>query len=420
MGIRGLKKAWICLGLTLITAAGYVVSCSFGPLPPGTSIGGISCSGLSKRELAAFLEKELDFSARTVEITPPQGTLLGGTMKVPLGAPYGLGIVPDVESTVKSLGLLYGPLSRPKAVPLVITVDEERWASAITAISRFFEIPPKDASWEILPGDRVVVIPDEPGYRVDAEELRRRVVGDFRWSCIPVSVEVPLVEVRAAVTKEKLEAAGIDGVIVAFSTRYQDNCDRAHNVALAARDLDGAVIWPGEVISFNEKVGPRLPERGYRKAPIYVGTRLEDDYGGGVCQVSSTLYGALLRAGFEVVERHNHGMPVDYLPMGEDATVAYGLLDLKMRNVLAGPVVVKAYAEGGVLTVKVFGRREPLKEIKIETSVVRELGGDEPGSKRWVVRTRRIFLYGGTVVEVEDLGTSVYTSLPKKGPAPSL
>lgn len=420
MGIRGLKKVWICLGLALIAAAGYVVSCSFGPLPPGTSIGGISCSGLSKRELAAFLEKELDFSARTVEITPPKGDLFGGTMKIPLGAPYGLGILPDIGSTVKSLGFLYGPLSRPKALPLVITVDEERWASAITAICRFFEIPPKDASWEILPGDRVVVIPDEPGYRVDAEEFRRRVVGDFRWSSVPVSVEVPLVEVRAAVTKEKLEAAGIDGVIAAFSTRYQDNCDRAHNVALAARDLDGAVIWPGEVISFNERVGPRLPERGYRKAPIYVGTRLEDDYGGGVCQVSSTLYGALLRAGFEVVERHNHGMPVDYLPMGEDATVAYGLLDLKMRNVLAGPVVVKAHAEGGVLTIKVFGRREPLKEVKIETSVVRELGGDEPGSKKWVVRTRRIFLYGGTIVRVEDLGTSVYTSLPKKGPAPSL
>ena len=398
-------------------ATGYVLSCVFGPLPRGTSVAGIPCSGLSKAKLAAFLKKELDLSLRTIEITPPAGRLFGGTMKIPLGAPYGFGIVPDVESTVRSVGFLYGPLSRPKDFPLLVTVNEERWGVAANAVCRFFEIPPKDAYWQILPDDRVAVVPDEPGYRVDAEELRRRILTDGRWYAVPDSVEVPLVEVRARITKEKLEAAHVDGLIASLSTRYQDNCDRAHNVTLAARDLDGTVIWPGEVFSFNERVGPRLPERGYRKAPVYVGTRLEDDYGGGVCQVSSTLYGALLRAGFEVVERHNHGMPVDYLPMGEDATVAYGLLDLKMKNVLESPVVVKAYAEGGVLTVKVFGRREPSKEIRIETSIVGEFSGDEPDSKKWVVRTRRVFLYGGIVMRVEDLGTSVYTSLAKKNPA---
>lgn len=386
----------------------------FGPVPAGTRVAGVPCPSVLKRALGRFLQENLDLSRKTLELRAPKNHPFGGTMKMPLGGASGFGISPDPVRTVAAMGLLYGPFSRPRDFPLFLKVDEETWARGMEMVSRFFEVRPVEARWEILPGDRVVVVPDRPGLVLDEGEFERRLLGELRWERIPQHMEVPMVEVKASLTYEKLKAAGVDGVIASFSTFYQDNCDRAHNVELAAKELDGAVVWPGEIFSFNERVGPRIPERGYRKAPVYVGTRLEDDYGGGVCQVSSTLYAALLRAGLEVVERHNHGMPVDYLRMGEDATVVYGLLDLKMRNVLDAPVIVKARAEGGTLTVTLFGRRHPVREIVVETYVEKELGGDEPGGKKWVVRTKRLFLSAGKLERVEDLGTSVYTSLPRE------
>ena len=114
-------------------------------------------------------------------------------------------------------------------------------------------------------------------------------------------------------------------------------------------------------------------ERGYRKAGVFIGTSVVDDYGGGVCQVSTTLYVALLKAGFEIVERYNHGMPVSYVPLGMDATVAFDILDLKMKNSTEVPCILKLQAQDGCLTVKVFGKKDPDMVIEIEPKVVKEI-----------------------------------------------
>jgi len=107
---------------------------------------------------------------------------------------------------------------------------------------------------------------------------------------------------------------------------------RTHNVRLAAAALDGAVLRPGEELSFNERVGARTPERGYRPAPVILRETRQVQVGGGVCQVASTVFDAALLAGLSVVERHRHSSPVDYVALGQDATIAWGVKDLRIEN----------------------------------------------------------------------------------------
>ena len=115
--------------------------------------------------------------------------------------------------------------------------------------------------------------------------------------------------------------------------------NRLHNIGLAIKAIDGTILKPGEVFSFNTAVGPATEERGYLEAIIYVGGQETDGCGGGICQVSSTIYAAALDANMTIVERHPHDGPqVHYVPAGMDATIAYDNLDLKIQNNYDNPV----------------------------------------------------------------------------------
>lgn len=119
--------------------------------------------------------------------------------------------------------------------------------------------------------------------------------------------------------------------------------NRLKNIRLAIEQVNGYVMESGETISFNQLVGPTTPERGFVKATVYIDGEETEDYGGGICQLSSTLYNAAMEAGLEIVERHPHkGGTVHYVPAGRDATVSYGGVDLKVKN--TKPFPVKIYA----------------------------------------------------------------------------
>jgi vancomycin resistance protein YoaR len=121
-----------------------------------------------------------------------------------------------------------------------------------------------------------------------------------------------------------------------------DSADnRRGNIALVAQKLTGAVVKPGETFSFNHTVGARTVKAGYREAPIIVDGEKKKGIGGGVCQVSTTLYNAALEAGFEIVERHEHTKDVAYVPDGKDAAVSYGSWDLRFRNTTASAYVIR-------------------------------------------------------------------------------
>lgn len=147
---------------------------------------------------------------------------------------------------------------------------------------------------------------------------------------------------------------------------------RAHNVELAASLLDGAVIEPGAVLSFNERVGARTLEAGFAEAPELHGGHLHDGIGGGVCQVATTLHVAAIEAGLEMVEHRVHSIPSHYAPLGLDATVFYGRIDFRVRNPHAFAVRVRARSAGGVLVVRLEGAA-PVSQRTLETRIVRRL-----------------------------------------------
>lgn len=153
-----------------------------------------------------------------------------------------------------------------------------------------------------------------------------------------------------------------DGIVGEYATpiELRNNAQR-HNATLAAQRIDGTVIAPGQVFSFNETLGPWTQDRGYRKAPVSYGGMLVDAYGGGVCQASTTLYNAGLIAGLDVVERHNHYHAPDYVPAGRDAAVAHPNIDLKLRNPYDRAVTVRCQAQGSILRVWIEGPVAPPK-----------------------------------------------------------
>lgn len=194
-----------------------------------------------------------------------------------------------------------------------------------------------------------VIVAEKAGYRVDIEETVIRVMTarpntDVRFVRVRVEPEITA-SLLASLTQE----------VGSYATWLIGSWERAENVRLATEAIDNTVILPGQVFSFNDVVGLRTAEKGYRPAPIFVGEAVVPGLGGGICQVSSTLYNVVLEGRLEVVERHAHGLPVSYVPPGRDATVAYPYADFKFRNDRTTPVMIKAVTDGARLSIKIYG-----------------------------------------------------------------
>jgi len=167
---------------------------------------------------------------------------------------------------------------------------------------------------------------------------------------------------------------GNEQIIAAFSSGTRGRtASQIYNVRLAVAALDGKIIPPGKEFSFNHAVGPWTMDRGYRKAPVsFSGDRLLD-WGGGVCQASSTLYNAALLAGLPILERHRHHWPASYVPPGQDAAVAYPNIDLRFSNTLTSPIRISARLAGDSVLIS-FYSKQPAPQVRLE----RELLGITP------------------------------------------
>lgn len=187
--------------------------------------------------------------------------------------------------------------------------------------------------------------------------MRLRVEHGFLIAGLAAIVAFMLVVLRSPQPQE----------IASFSTTLQGRSpDQRHNIERAADALHGAALEPGAALSFNRRVGPCTPERGYRRAPAIVSRQIEEAWGGGVCQVSSTLYNAALLAGLEIVERHAHSWPVHSVSPGRDAAVGWGKVDLVLRNPGDHRVTIAASIGGERLVIRVLGSKPQRREIRIE------------------------------------------------------
>ena len=155
-------------------------------------------------------------------------------------------------------------------------------------------------------------------------------------------------------------------LLASYSTEYVNNPDRTTNLRLAAKKINGTVVLPGEIFSYNKVVGKRTTAAGYKNAAIYQDGGVTDGLGGGICQISTTLYNAAIEAGMLIEERRNHMFVPSYADAGKDATVVWGSTDFKFENRRAYPIKIEATVNNGIAEFKIHGMQEEVEyEVRI-------------------------------------------------------
>lgn len=285
-----------------------------------------------------------------------------------------------------------------KDVRLTATYSDDKLQSKLSAITASLARAPKNASLTLSPKGNIEHHMALTGRQADTSALYDTVAPKLSALALTVRTEIPVEETEPVITDDAL--ASIDGVLASYHTQYTPG-NRGHNITLAAGKLNGTLVKPNDIFSFNDTVGLRTAAAGYKVAGVILDGQLADGIGGGVCQVSSTLYNAILLAGLTPTARTSHALPSAYCPPGLDATVADGQIDLQFRNQLAHSIYLLTNADGHTLTVYILGTRADLggKTIRLEST-----------GSRLHPSVYRLYLSGGQVIEREFLHTDSYAS----------
>lgn len=223
-----------------------------------------------------------------------------------------------------------------------------------------------DAYMERDEAGGVRVVPHVVGIDFDAAQAQKQ----FDETEEGAVVTVPLTVTMPEMTQARMQGLLFADVLGECTTSIGGTEFRLNNVVVAAKAMDGKILMPGEVFSYNDTLGPRTVANGYQPAPAYIGGKTVDEVGGGICQNSSTLYMAVLRANLEIVERTNHMYTVGYVPDGLDATVAYNALDYKFRNNTEYPIRMEVKITGRKLTIKLYGTDTEHVTVKMVTETL--------------------------------------------------
>lgn len=264
----------------------------------------------------------------------------------------------------------------PENLKLEYTLDEEKMNLAISELEKTLNKEPIRASL-IKEGENFRVIPGENGFALNREKL----ISDLKNALNEEGASFISIEMNEiSNNSEDLEL--VKDKLGTYITSYKGspNSNRVINMKRAAENINGTVLYPGEVFSTNKMFKPTTKENGYKPATTIINGKLVDEYGGGVCQVSSTLYNALLYSELEILERRNHSLKVGYLDYGYDATLAADYIDLKFKNSTKYPIYIEAYLTGDKVICNIYGKddREKNRSLKFENVLVEEI---QPGPR---------------------------------------
>lgn len=260
-----------------------------------------------------------------------------------------------------------------------------------------------------LEGDKVVHQSGKVGRKLDVTATMKRLQEQLQEGKVETLELVINESAQPTITDKDL--VSITSILGSFTTYFDgSNASRAHNIHLASQKIHQTFIPAGGIFSFNQVVGERTPEAGYDDAPVFTGGRLVPGIGGGICQVSSTLFNTALLSGMDIVERDTHFAPVSYIPVGLDATVAWGYIDFQFKNPYSHPIYVIAEEGAGYVTITILGAKEdvpqsvtitkgkeqkiPNKKIEKIDDTVKEETIEESGHEGISVDTTRTIVYG--------------------------
>lgn len=248
-------------------------------------------------------------------------------------------------------------------VLLAIKYNESKLEGLIEQWRSTIDRPPRNAVINLWTG---TIVPHELGYSLDREALRPMILDAFKTSN-RAEITLPVKIIQPKVTMEDITNAGMKEFLSSYTTTFNSgDMNRTDNIKLAALNTNGTIIYPGKIFSFNEIVGPREKEYGFKEALEIVDGEFVPGIGGGICQVSSTLYNAVLLANLKIIERSNHSKPLSYVPLGRDATVAYGALDFQFMNNTQEPILILAEVEDNKLVVGILGPHPLTEKVEIQ------------------------------------------------------
>lgn len=408
-------------------------------IPPNVQLSSWNIGSLSmddfreqlKEKVQQLEQTAIEFSFGDTRVAPIQTTL------AELGVTYDVTPILHALDQMKE-GSLWGRIQArynfPESWTLQFRWDKEVWAKQLTPdweASTFGK--PINATREIMKDDTIRYTPEKEVYRIDRVQLEQLIRASIppTWNDSQlIALEVPLQKTHSPVTIASLKREGIERKIVEFSTNFkQENDGRTHNINAAAKMLHDMVLKPDEVFDYDKIITEAEKKYGFKEAPVILNGKLVPGIGGGICQVSSTLYNVVLRAGLQIIERRNHSLPVTYLPKGLDATYSKDSINFRFKNTSGKHLIIRTAAENEKLIIKFFGTMDRNVSYKLETKTLKVLepkikyvknpklpvGSRETiqrGKEGYKVESYRIKHINGTEVERKRLYVDTYKPQP--------
>ena len=410
---------------------------------PGTTIGGISVAGMTEEEAKKAVEKQIadQIPQATVTVTYEKETMTITSEEAGVQADVS-GAFEDAKSalvkqTSQSKDAASDESSKKTAsstqkvdYPVELSFDEKAIQEKIDAFADKVDCDPENATIKAFNSSTGTFTYTEGknGLKVDRDKLLEQVLTALKENK-ETKIEAPVEEI--AFEKSESDVAGHIQKLGTFSTYSTNTAAGNHNMSLALASINGSVVQPGDTFSFNTATGDTTNgSLGYQQAGAIVGGKSTLQYGGGICQASTTLYGAVARSGLEIVTRYNHTWPSTYVDIGQDATVDYPALDFVFRNNTEYPIYISAGMSGTQLTVTLYGYKpdtwdkisvysqqtgtiaQPATEYVEDSSLA--AGTFElyrQGNAGRTATASRVYYKDGQVVKTESLPSSTYRAL---------
>ncbi|MEK3918620.1 VanW family protein [Paenibacillus sp. FSL K6-2393] len=410
-------------------------------LPKDVHVGGMLVEGKNRKNVLHELDEQiqkLEDWPVTFEVTEPNPQTMSYTA-AQVGVSYN---VNSLESAIQQLeeGNLweraYARYHFPKEFSLDMTYNSRPLQEHLSpAWEKETFGTPADAVRRITTSDKVQYIPEKGVRRIDWDTLtnliQTKLHRDFSVlnpdeKPAPLLIQVPLYTLKPEVTLDSLRQEGIDRKIIQFSTGLGNSSEgRIHNVSAAAEAINGMILPPDATFDYEKIIRKAEKDYGFREAPVIVNGRLTPGIGGGICQVSSTVYNAALLTGLDIIERRNHSLPVKYLPKGLDATFASGAINFRFKNNTGKSLLIHAEVKNHQLMVKFFGTFPENVSYALESRTIETLSVPvkyvsstvlpdgaqqvlQDGQPGYIVETVRTKRLDGKVVESKTITRDTY------------
>lgn len=313
---------------------------------------------------------------------------------------------------------------------ITFILREENLKGFLEALEKDINTSPANARIELKKDSTFAINREKTGRTLLIDKLKIDIINNLTQARHgDLVLQAPIQESKPYITADSL--AKIDAVLSSFSTSFASSSEeRAQNIQLAVDHINGKVLMPGETFSFNDSVGARTKERGFKDAPVIVDNKVESGIGGGICQVSSTLYNAVLKSGIKPSERRNHSLPASYVGLGLDATVSWDDIDFKFVNTLDYPLFIEGYTKNKELYINLFSNSSLAKrqytiandvysKIKAPTEIIKD-PNLKPGQTSLVksgrdgysVKVIRNIYEDGRFLGSEVISKDTYPALP--------